>query len=56
METGRKERIDVMQARSLRDLVNQINRVNSSSGTKIMREDIVSLTKDEDTYFMLYYK
>lgn len=56
MKPRRKECIDVLQALSLRDLVTQINTRNSKTSSKILREDIVDILKDEGTYFLLYYK
>lgn len=42
---------------SLRELVDFVNGVNSSNpNNKILKEDIVSLFKDGDSYFLLYYK
>ena len=40
----------VLQAHSLRNLVEQVNEKG------IMKEDIVKVFKEEETFFLLYYK
>lgn len=52
-----KTTVDVLQSSSLRDLVDQINRVNASDPSNpILKEDILTTIKDEGTYFLVYYK
>lgn len=51
-----KERLAVLQAHSLRDLTNIVNEINASGDTKILKDDIVSLLKEDNTYFLVYYR
>lgn len=51
-----KDRLDVLQAHSLRSLVETVNRYNSTSPNKILKDDIVTLVNKEDVWLMLYYK
>lgn len=48
--------LHVLQATSLRDLVEQVTRTNSSTDNPIKREDIITITRDEETYFLIYFK
>lgn len=52
----KKEKLDILMSHSLRDLVDQVNNINSTTPSKILKEDIVELFKDEETFFLLYYK
>lgn len=52
---NKKKTLAVLQAHSLRDIVDTINQQNKTD-FPILREDIVSLLKEDETYFMLYYK
>lgn len=53
----RKTQMSFIQAHSLRDLMEKVNYLNSSSPDKaITKDDIVSILKEEDTYILLYYK
>lgn len=56
MAATKKEILDVLQAHSLRELVETVNLVNETGSSKILKDNIVTIFKDEDTYFMLYYK
>lgn len=62
IQDNRKTRIQVLQAHSLRELVNLINDNNEAAlqnlegAQEILREDIISIMKEYDTYFLLYYK
>lgn len=57
-----KDTLSVLQASSLRELVETVNSVNRlpSSGTEysqpILREDIVDILKEDGTYFLLYFR
>jgi hypothetical protein len=48
--------LHVLQATSLRGLVEQVTKINSSTNNSIKKEDIISITKDEETYFLIYFK
>ena len=50
MDESKSESMAVLQAYSLRTLVEQVN----SNGIK--KEDIVHITKESDTFFLLYYR
>lgn len=52
-----KKQLAVLQAHSLRELISQVNMVNSSEREEpILREDIVKVFKEDETFFLLYYK
>lgn len=57
MTVYKKERLCVMQARSLRELVDAVNSYNTSNASKILKDDIVELQRDADgsSWFLLYY-
>ena len=52
-----RKTLSVLRGHSLRELVDKVNTVNrsSDSGMVIRKDDIVSIFKESDTYFMLYY-
>lgn len=51
-----KTQIDYFQAHSLRDLLMKVNHYNEGNpSAPILREDIVDILKEEDTYILLYY-
>lgn len=56
---SKKTRLEVIQANSLRELVETVNSINKNadndSGKMIVKEDIVSLLKDNDTFLLVYY-
>jgi hypothetical protein len=55
MGEGRtKQRLSALQAHSLRELVEQINR-NNLGENKILKEDIVQILKENEIYILLYY-
>lgn len=62
IQDNKKTRLQVLQAHSLRELVSIINDNNEAASQnldgaqEILREDIVSIMKEYDTYFLLYYK
>lgn len=57
MTSYKKEKLNVIQANSLRELVDTVNGINASTPCKILKDDIVLLHKDaeEGTWFLLYY-
>lgn len=50
-----KKTLAVLQTHSLRDMVGAVNTQNKTD-CPILREDIITLLKEDETYFMLYYK
>ena len=42
--------MEVLQANSLRELVDKVN------DNGVMKEDIVKIMRDNENYFLLYYK
>lgn len=53
----RKSQIDYLQASSLRDLISQVNNINEAFPIcPILKEDIVSIMKENDTFLLIYYK
>lgn len=55
MENKVKKTLAVLQAHSLRDIVDTINSRNATD-YPILRDDIVSLLKGNEEYLLLYYK
>jgi len=51
-----KQTLAVIQEHSLRNLVDHVNAVNCRGITKILKEDIVTVIKGEDSFFLLYYE
>lgn len=56
MVVEKKKLLDVLQAHSLRELVETVNLINETGSSKILKEDVLTLFKEDGTYFMLYYK
>ncbi len=56
MEQKKKQKkiMSVLNARNLRDLVRQVNE-NNQKYEPIMKEDIVSVVKEEGQYFLIYF-
>lgn len=53
----KKHQIDFIQAHSLRDLLMQVNNHNiEKPESLILKENIVEILKEEDTFILLYYK
>lgn len=52
--------MDVLQAQSLRSLIEQVNSINSAgypdASKMILKENIVDIFKIEDMYILIYYK
>ncbi len=56
-EDNIKQELAVLSSFSIRDIVNAINKNNvDDSNQKILREDIVSVIKERDTFMLLYFK
>lgn len=52
-----KKELAIIQARSLRDLLNQVNEINfNDSKPTIRKDDIIGLQRIDDTFFLLYFK
>lgn len=56
MTQYRKETLAVIHTSSLRELVNTVNEINETTASKILKDDIVEVLKEEGGYFLLYYK
>lgn len=52
----KKEKLDVIQSFSLRELVETVNSINATNAPKILKEDIVALEHVEGSWILLYYK
>ena len=49
--------MDYIQASSLRELLNKVNNHNNDyPESAILKEDIVEILKEEETFIMLYYR
>lgn len=55
MTAYRKEKVGVIQASTLREMVNTVNEANAQSASKILKEDIVTLAKENDIWILVYY-
>lgn len=56
-EKDKKTVIDFIQGHSLRDLLATVNDYNKNCPqAPILKEDIISIVKEEDTYILLYYR
>lgn len=49
-----KSRVSVIQTATLREMVETINRVNAEAPT-ILKNDIVTLTRENDSWILVYY-
>lgn len=54
--SSKKDKMTVLQSFSLRELVGNVNSINTSSTDKILKDDIVALYNMEGTWFLVYYK
>lgn len=50
-----KDNMAVLQAHSLRELIEQVNEINKGA-SKILKEDIVTILKEDETFFLLYFR
>lgn len=56
-KTVQKIQMDYIQASSLRELLNKVNNYNNEyPESAILKEDIVEILKEEETFIMLYYR
>lgn len=56
-EEMKKTQIDFIEAFSLRGLINRVNVHNTECpDNPILKEDIVTVLKEEGTFIMLYYR
>ena len=51
-----KETLAVIQEHSLRNLVDHVNAINHRGVRKILKEDIVTVFRGDDSFFLLYYE
>ena len=51
-----KETLAVIQEHSLRNLVDHVNAINHRGVRKILKEDIVTIYRGDDSFFLLYYE
>lgn len=52
-----KKEIACLQAGSYRELVSKVNEINfSDSGHKILKDDIVSISKENGIVILIYYR
>lgn len=53
-----KIQLDYILAHSIRDLLTKVNAHNTQcpASEAILKEDIVDILKEEDTFILLYYK
>ena len=53
-----QQELAVLQASSLRELVDKVNQVNSANavGPRILKENIVDIMDLDGTFFLLYFK
>ncbi len=52
-----KKQLDFLQCHSLRGLIGMVNQHNEKYPTSpILRDDVVDILKEEDTFILLYYK
>lgn len=56
MTVYKKETMAVLHANSLRELVETVNSINETTPSKILKDDIVELLREDEGYFLLYYK
>ncbi len=56
-KTVQKIQMDYIQASSLRELLNKVNSHNNEyPECAILKDDIVKILKEEETFIMLYYR
>lgn len=53
---NRKEMLAVIQASTLRELVEQVNNYNAGNTVKILKEDIVDIKKFDDAFSLIYFR
>lgn len=55
MEERRKTELDIIQADTLRGIIQAVNSINENGGD-ITSADIVKLEKIDGTYFLMYFR
>lgn len=55
VEDNNKMEMSVLVSGSLRGIADKVNELNSN-GSNITRDDIVTLYKDEDAFYLVYFK
>lgn len=54
---AKKVIVDYLQAHSIRELLERVNTHNvNCPNSRILKEDIVDILKEGDTFILLYYK
>lgn len=57
MDNKKKTQVDFIQSHSLRDILLTLNKYNEDyPDAPILKEDIVTIFKEEDTFILVYYK
>lgn len=57
MAKEEKKTMSVLLAHSLRELVETVNNINNSNESRhILKDDIVTIMKEESTYMLFYYQ
>lgn len=51
-----KQELAIIQSHTLRGIVDAVNRINQGGETKILKEDIVDIVRQNDFFFLLYYR
>ena len=46
----------IMQSHTLRGIVDAVNKYNQNNEDKILKEDIVDIVRQNDFFFLLYYR
>lgn len=55
--TAKKTVVDYLQAHSIRELLEKVNTHNvNCPNSLILKEDVVDILKEGDTFILLYYK
>lgn len=55
--SNEKKQLDFMQCHSLRGLIGMVNQHNENNpSSPILKEDVVEILKEEETFILLYYK
>ena len=53
---AQKHELAIIQSHTLRGIVDAVNKINTSSEEKILKEDIVEIVHQNDFFFLLYYR
>lgn len=56
-EKGVKKTLTVLKADTLRQLIDKINALNANDSTNnILKDDVLTLFKEDGIFYLLYYK